>query len=182
LWQIYRILQLIKIKYYIKDEKYQESIFKIIKLFFYNVLISYYESNFLFISAAIVLQIINPDFSTVFNTISFFSMGFYVRHLFYFYISLYKSVNIRRIAGNYKNTVDKYSILVEDIKFNLHEFDRFNYKRRIIDDAKNKIKNFFILNYHFLGYIKKFTLLILVILSHVASKTALSLGIALFFI
>jgi hypothetical protein len=152
----------------------------LVKLFFFNLLISYYESNFLFISAAIILQLMNPDFSTVFNTISFFSMGFYIRHLFYFYTSLYKKVNLRRIAGNYKNTVDKFSILIEDIKYNLHEFDRFNYKRRSIGISKNKFKNYSRVNYHFLGYIKKIVLLLLAILSHVAPKTAISLGICLF--
>jgi hypothetical protein len=72
----------------------------------------------------------NPDFSTFFNTVSFFSMGFYLNHLYYFYLSLYKRVNKKRFAGNYKNTMDKFSILIEDIKYNLHEFDRFNYRRR----------------------------------------------------
>jgi hypothetical protein len=107
-------------------------------------------------------------------------MCFYVRHLIYFYYKLYKKVNKRRIAGNYKNTVDKFSILIEDIKYNLHEFDRFNYRRRVIENEKNKKKIFFRVNYHFIGYIKKIILLFLVLLSHVAPKIALSFGIVLF--
>jgi hypothetical protein len=161
-------------------KKYDESNFKKLKLFFYNVIISYYESNFLFISAAIVLQLMNPDFSNVFNSLSFFSMGFYVRHLYYYYTRLYRKVNERRIAANFKNTVDKFSILIEDIKYNLHEFDRFNYRRRPVETSKNRLTNFILVNYHFIGYIKKILLLFFVLLSHVATKTALSFGIALF--
>jgi hypothetical protein len=47
-----------------------------------------------------------------------------------FYLKLYRKINLKRFAYNYENIVDKYSILIEDIKFNMHGFDRFNYRRR----------------------------------------------------
>jgi hypothetical protein len=62
----------------------------------------------------------------------------------------------------------------------MHEFDRFNYRRRIVINCKNKFKNFARGNYHFLGYIKKFLLLILAILSHFSPKAALSLALIIF--
>jgi hypothetical protein len=180
MWQVYNGMKFIKKRYYKDKNKYNESIFKILKLFFFNVIISYYESNFLFASSAIFLQLINISFSTVFNTISFFCMIPYTYHLISFYISLYRKINVKRLAHNFKNLVDKFSILIEDIKYNLHEFDRFNYRRRANKIFKNWWENFLIINYHIIGYIKKLLLLFCIFLSEKASKTALSLGISLY--
>jgi hypothetical protein len=55
---------------------------------------------------------------------------------------LHKVVNTRRYASNYKNTIDKYCIIVEDIKYNLHGFDRFNYRRRPKKSEASILKNF----------------------------------------
>jgi hypothetical protein len=122
-------------------------------------MISYNESNFFFISASIILQIINPDISTTFNVISIILIPFYLNHLINFYSTLYSKINKRRFAFNYSNTIDKFCILIEDIKYNLHGFDRFNYKRRPIKNEKNPYSNFIKVNYHLLGYIKKLILL-----------------------
>jgi hypothetical protein len=50
----------------------------------------------------------------------------------------------------------------------------------MVINSKNKFKNFARGNYHFLGYIKKFLLLILAILSHFSPKAALSLALIIF--
>jgi hypothetical protein len=149
-------------------------------LFVHNLIISYYESNFYFISASIILQIINPSFSTVFNVFSIAIMPFYFNHLCLFYYRLYEKINTRRFAYNYKNTIDKFCILIEDIKYNLHGFDRFNYRRRPIKKEKTLLNNLLVVNYHLMSYIKKIILLLFVLLSHLASKTALSFGIILY--
>jgi hypothetical protein len=107
-------------------------------------------------------------------------MLYYSRNLTYFYYSLYIRINVRRIQSNYKSTIDKFCLLIEDIKYNLHGFDRFNYRRRPGDNRENKVKNVLTVNYHFIGYVKKVILLLLVLLSHDYPKVALSLSISLF--
>jgi hypothetical protein len=69
--------------------------------------------------------------------------------------------------------------LIEDIKYNLHEFDRFNYRRRD-PQSKNKTQELIWVNFHFIGFGKKLIMLLLILLSHVATKTALSLAMILF--
>ncbi len=123
-------MQYIRERWYKDKNKYEESKFKLLKLFLFNLIISYYESNFLFISSSVFLQIFNPSFSSILNIFSLVAVPIYLNHFLYFTHSLNKKINIRRFAFNYKNTVDKFSILIEDIKYNLHGFDRFNYKRR----------------------------------------------------
>jgi hypothetical protein len=63
--------------------------------------------------------------------------------------------------------------VIEDIKYNMHGFDRFNYRRRPTKTLKTIVENFIIVNYHLIGYIKKIILILLIIISHLAPKTAL---------
>jgi hypothetical protein len=76
----------------------------------------------------------------------------------------------------------KYSVFVKNLKYDLHLQDRFNYRRRNYESFEEEWKNWVVINFHFIGLIKKWIIVILIFLSDSFPKTACSLLLVVFII
>jgi hypothetical protein len=74
----------------------------------------------------------------------------------------------------------KYSVFVKNLKYDLHLQDKFNYRRRNYKAFEEEWKNWIVINYHFIGLLKKWIIVFLIFLSDSFPKTACSLLLVVF--
>jgi hypothetical protein len=108
---------------------FKGSFWELSKNLFFNLKISIFEANFGNIIVGVFVNIIYANFETVFNSLGFFLNFLFIYFIYSFYKDIYDKINSNRIITEYENMCDSLSIYVEDIKCNLHAFDKFDYPR-----------------------------------------------------
>jgi hypothetical protein len=96
---------------------------------FGNTKVSIVEANLGNIEISILLTFLYPNINSVFNLIGYFSNYFFAYYIYRFYREIYQKVNSPLVNLEYENMCDTLSHYIEDIKCNLHGFDKFNYPR-----------------------------------------------------
>ena len=160
---VYRLLKVIKRKTMKNKRQYELSRLKIFKTFWHSLLVNSFEGNSLVLFSALLLQVLYFQTQTTFDMIGVSSMTISVIIIYHFYSNLFRLINKASSQNKQELLIAKYSTFVEDIKFNLHLFNRLEYRERNFTTFKQPWKNKLLKNYHFIGLVKKFLLVLITI-------------------
>ena len=85
----------------------------------YNFVIKTHDAVFLNVVLSVILQIINPNFQSAFNSFSLLCAVLFILYFMRFYYKAFLRINYRKISDKKRmeQFIDKHSPLIEDIKF-----------------------------------------------------------------
>ena len=174
-WAVYYIIRAVYRVFKLKMSRGRllNSVFRLLFELAYNFVLKTHEAVFLNVSLSILLQLTNPNFRTVFNGMGVVVAVFCMVYFFAFFYKLNQKVNKHVTKQKMAPFIDKYSPLIEDIKFENdpnNQADKYRWpfvRYPALVFVKRRVQK----NYHFLGFAKKFVVSMIVVLLHGYSYT-----------
>ena len=133
----------------------------------FNYMLKIHETIVLNFWLSFFLQMYKPDFHTVFNSISFVCMvlcsGYYLK----FKQVIYGRINKRYLWRNIPYKLKKYGSMIDDVNFDQNQLNYFKLTDKSMQDTyideSSSLKRKLQKNYHFIGFIKKLLICMVVV-------------------